>query len=80
MQTGYAEDDLADGRAALLSGWRIGFTLYGSLAVEMAMKPAMANRPGHTGPWLARAGSDHRRVAGLRPAVQVNQPAKKSAE
>jgi hypothetical protein len=33
MQTGYAEDDLADGRAALLSGWRIGLTLYGSLAV-----------------------------------------------
>lgn len=50
MQTSYAEDDLADGRAALLSGWRIGFTLHGSLAAEMAM----AIRPGHTGPWLAR--------------------------
>jgi hypothetical protein len=24
MQTGYAEDDLADGRAALLSGWSTG--------------------------------------------------------
>jgi 4-aminobutyrate aminotransferase-like enzyme len=145
MQTGYAEDDLADGRAALLSGWstgsepglvitkasgalvwdakgneyidctsmawsnnigasrpevveaafaqarqlshlrsnfdsipllllakamtdaapgdlkRIGFTLHGSLAVEMAMKLAMANRPGHTGPWLALTDGYHGR-------------------
>ena len=77
MQTSYAEDDLADGRAALLSGWRIGFTLHGSLAVEMAMNLAMANRPGHTGPWLARTDNDHRGVAGLRSEVQVNQPARK---
>jgi len=143
--TGYADDDLADGRAALLSGWssgsepglvitrasgalvwdskgneyldctsmawsnnigasrpevveaafaqarelshlrsnfdsipllllakamtqaapgdlnKVGFTLHGSLAVEMAMKLAMANRPGHTGPWLALADGYHGR-------------------
>jgi 4-aminobutyrate aminotransferase-like enzyme len=40
---------------------RIGFTLHGSLAVEMAMKLAMANRPGHTGPWLALADGYHGR-------------------
>ena len=145
MLTGYADDDLADGRAALLSGWssgsepglvitrasgalvwdskgneyldctsmawsnnigasrpevveaafaqarelshlrsnfdsipllllakamtqaapgdlnKVGFTLHGSLAVEMAMKLAMANRPGHTGPWLALADGYHGR-------------------
>lgn len=40
---------------------RIGFTLHGSLAVEMAMKLAMANRPGHTGPWLALTDGYHGR-------------------
>jgi 4-aminobutyrate aminotransferase-like enzyme len=40
---------------------RIGFTLHGSLAVEMAMKLAMMNRPGHTGPWLALADGYHGR-------------------
>jgi 4-aminobutyrate aminotransferase-like enzyme len=35
--------------------------LHGSLAVEMAMKLAMANRPGHTGPWLALADGYHGR-------------------
>ncbi len=144
MQTSYAEDDLTDGRAALLSGWstgsepglvitkasgalvwdakgneyidctsmawsnnigashpevveaafaqarqlshlrsnfdsiplllakamtdaapgdlnRIGFTLHSSLAVEMAMKLAMANRPGHTGLWLTLTDGYHGR-------------------
>ena len=40
---------------------RIGFTLHGSLAVEMAMKLAMANRPQHTGPWLALTDGYHGR-------------------
>jgi 4-aminobutyrate aminotransferase-like enzyme len=40
---------------------RIGFTLHGSLAVEMAMKLAMQNRPDHTGPWLALADGYHGR-------------------
>ena len=40
---------------------RIGFTLHGSLAVEMAMKLALANRPGHTGPWLALTDGYHGR-------------------
>jgi 4-aminobutyrate aminotransferase-like enzyme len=40
---------------------RIGFTLHGSLGVEMAMKLAMANRPGHTGPWLALTDGYHGR-------------------
>jgi 4-aminobutyrate aminotransferase-like enzyme len=40
---------------------RIGFTLHGSLAVEMAMKLAMLNRPGHTGPWLALTDGYHGR-------------------
>jgi 4-aminobutyrate aminotransferase-like enzyme len=40
---------------------RIGFTLHGSLAVEMAMKLAMLNRPGHTGPFLALADGYHGR-------------------
>jgi 4-aminobutyrate aminotransferase-like enzyme len=40
---------------------RIGFTLHGSLAVEMAMKLAMINRPGHTGPWLALTDGYHGR-------------------
>ncbi len=40
---------------------RIGFTLHGSLAVEMAMKLAMQNRPAHTGPWLALADGYHGR-------------------
>jgi 4-aminobutyrate aminotransferase-like enzyme len=40
---------------------RIGFTLHGSLAVEMAMKLAMANRPDHTGPWLALTDAYHGR-------------------
>ena len=40
---------------------RIGFTLHGSLAVEMAMKLAMQNRPGHTGPWLALTDGYHGR-------------------
>jgi 4-aminobutyrate aminotransferase-like enzyme len=40
---------------------RIGFTLHGSLAVEMAMKLAMQNRPQHTGPWLALADGYHGR-------------------
>jgi 4-aminobutyrate aminotransferase-like enzyme len=40
---------------------RIGFTLHGSLAVEMAMKLAMANRPHHTGPWLALTDGYHGR-------------------
>jgi 4-aminobutyrate aminotransferase-like enzyme len=40
---------------------RIGFTLHGSLAVEMAMKLAMLNRPQHTGPWLALADGYHGR-------------------
>jgi 4-aminobutyrate aminotransferase-like enzyme len=40
---------------------RIGFTLHGSLAVEMAMKLAMLNRPHHTGPWLALTDGYHGR-------------------
>jgi 4-aminobutyrate aminotransferase-like enzyme len=40
---------------------RIGFTLHGSLAVEMAMKLALQNRPDHTGPWLALADGYHGR-------------------
>ena len=40
---------------------RIGFTLHGSLAVEMAMKLAMINRPRHTGPWLALTDGYHGR-------------------
>jgi 4-aminobutyrate aminotransferase-like enzyme len=40
---------------------RIGFTLHGSLAVEMAMKLAMLNRPEHTGPWLALTDGYHGR-------------------
>jgi 4-aminobutyrate aminotransferase-like enzyme len=40
---------------------RVGFTLHGSLAVEMAMKLAMANRPGHTGPFLALTDGYHGR-------------------
>jgi 4-aminobutyrate aminotransferase-like enzyme len=40
---------------------RIGFTLHGSLAVEMAMKLAMLNRPRHAGPWLALTDGYHGR-------------------
>ena len=40
---------------------RIGFTLHGSLAVEMAMKLALQNRPGHTGPFLALTDAYHGR-------------------
>ena len=40
---------------------RIGFTLHGSLAVEMAMKLAMLNRPDHTGPFLALTDGYHGR-------------------
>ena len=40
---------------------RIGFTLHGSLAVEMAMKLALLNRPGHTGPFLALTDGYHGR-------------------
>jgi 4-aminobutyrate aminotransferase-like enzyme len=40
---------------------RVGFTLHGSLAVEMAMKLAMANRPSHTGPFLALTDGYHGR-------------------
>jgi 4-aminobutyrate aminotransferase-like enzyme len=40
---------------------RIGFTLHGSLAVEMAMKLAMLNRPEHTGPFLALTDGYHGR-------------------
>jgi 4-aminobutyrate aminotransferase-like enzyme len=40
---------------------RIGFTLHGSLAVEMAMKLALQNRPDHTGPWLALTDGYHGR-------------------
>jgi 4-aminobutyrate aminotransferase-like enzyme len=40
---------------------RIGFTLHGSLAVEMAMKLAMLNRPQHTGPFLALTDGYHGR-------------------
>jgi 4-aminobutyrate aminotransferase-like enzyme len=40
---------------------RIGFTLHGSLAVEMAMKLAMLNRPAHTGPFLALTDGYHGR-------------------
>jgi 4-aminobutyrate aminotransferase-like enzyme len=40
---------------------RIGFTLHGSLAVEMAMKLAMANRPDHTGPFLSLTDGYHGR-------------------
>ena len=49
--TGHAPGDLK----------RIGFTLHGSLAVEMAMKLALANRPGHTGPFLALTDGYHGR-------------------
>ena len=40
---------------------RIGLTLHGSLAVEMAMKLAMINRPQHTGPFLALTDAYHGR-------------------
>ncbi len=40
---------------------RIGFTLHGSLAVEMAMKLALINRPHSTGPFLALADAYHGR-------------------
>jgi 4-aminobutyrate aminotransferase-like enzyme len=40
---------------------RVGFTLHGSLAVEMAMKLALLNRPGHAGPFLALADGYHGR-------------------
>jgi 4-aminobutyrate aminotransferase/4-aminobutyrate aminotransferase/(S)-3-amino-2-methylpropionate transaminase len=40
---------------------RIGFTLHGSLAVEMAMKLALINRPGHDGPFLALTDGYHGR-------------------
>jgi len=40
---------------------RIGFTLHGSLAVEMAMKLALLNRPAHTGPFLALTDGYHGR-------------------
>jgi len=40
---------------------RIGLTLHGSLAVEMAMKLAMINRPRHTGPFLALTDAYHGR-------------------
>jgi len=40
---------------------RVGFTLHGSLAVEMAMKLAMANRPDHTGPFLSLTDGYHGR-------------------
>ena len=40
---------------------RIGFTLHGSLAVEMAMKLALINRPEHTGPFLALTDGYHGR-------------------
>lgn len=40
---------------------RVGFTLHGSLAVEMAMKLAMANRPANTGPFLTLTDGYHGR-------------------
>jgi len=40
---------------------RIGFTLHGSLAVEMAMKLALLNRPASTGPFLALTDAYHGR-------------------
>jgi len=40
---------------------RVGFTLHGSLAVEMAMKLALINRPTHTGPFLALTDGYHGR-------------------
>ena len=40
---------------------RIGFTLHGSLAVEMAMKLALQNRPQHTGPFLTLTDAYHGR-------------------
>jgi 4-aminobutyrate aminotransferase-like enzyme len=40
---------------------RIGFTLHGSLAVEMAMKLAVLNRPASTGPFLALTDGYHGR-------------------
>jgi 4-aminobutyrate aminotransferase-like enzyme len=40
---------------------RIGFTLHGSLAVEMAMKLALINRPHATGPFLALTDAYHGR-------------------
>lgn len=40
---------------------RIGFTLHGSLAVEMAMKLALINRPAHSGPFLALTDGYHGR-------------------
>ena len=40
---------------------RIGFTLHGSLGVEMAMKLAMINRPRHTGPFFALTDGYHGR-------------------
>ena len=40
---------------------RIGFTLHGSLAVEMAMKLAMQNRPQNTGPFLVLTDAYHGR-------------------
>ena len=40
---------------------RIGLTLHGSMAVEMAMKLALINRPQHTGPFLALTDAYHGR-------------------
>jgi 4-aminobutyrate aminotransferase-like enzyme len=40
---------------------RVGFTLHGSLAVEMAMKLVMQNRPQHTGPFLVLTDAYHGR-------------------
>jgi 4-aminobutyrate aminotransferase / (S)-3-amino-2-methylpropionate transaminase / 5-aminovalerate transaminase len=40
---------------------RIGFTRHGGPAVQMAMKLATANGPGHTGPWLALTDGYHGR-------------------
>ena len=40
---------------------RIGFTLHGSLGVEMAMKLAMINRPRHTGPFFMLTDGYHGR-------------------
>ena len=62
---------------------RIGFTLHGSLAVEMAMKLAMANRPQHTGPWLALTDGYHGRslasmgLAGRTPTTRSTAPSRR---
>jgi 4-aminobutyrate aminotransferase-like enzyme len=40
---------------------RVGFTLHGSLAVEMAMKLALINRPQATGPFLSLVDAYHGR-------------------